>query len=219
MDESKGIGQLAAALAKAQGAMSGAVKDARNPHFNSSYASLAAVWDAARKPLTDNGLAVVQMPEANGNVVIVRTLLIHESGESLESSIEATARDASPQAVGSVVTYLRRYALAAMVGIAPEDDDGNAGQAANPQRQEARPRIPTMADASTRAQHDQIASQWRRVYGEDRAAMQADLLQATGQDTRTGLTRDEARGYLERLRQLPDVSPAAEERQLTTQGV
>lgn len=130
-------GKLALALSKAQGVMAGAKKDATNPHLKNKYADLASVWEACREPLSKNELAVVQMPEADGRKVRLRSMLIHSSGEFLETTAEAEAKDASPQSIGSVLTYLRRYTLAAMVGIAPEDDDGEAAQPNRPQAQQA----------------------------------------------------------------------------------
>lgn len=125
---SEKIGALGEALAKAQAEVEGASKDSANPHFRSKYASLAAVIDACRAALSKNSIAVVQAPSAKGSEVTVSTILMHASGEWIEASLTASARDASPQSVGSAVTYLRRYGLMSMVGIAPEDDDGNEAQ-------------------------------------------------------------------------------------------
>jgi hypothetical protein len=124
--QSAGIGALAAALAKAQGAMTGAKRDSENPFFRSSYADLASVWDACRGPLSANGLSVIQTTEAEGDCVTVVTTLAHASGEWVRGRLAMTPVKADPQGVGSALTYARRYALAAIVGIAPEDDDGNA---------------------------------------------------------------------------------------------
>lgn len=137
MKTSETIADLAAAFAKAQGSIHGAIKDSTNPHFKSQYADLASVWDACRKPLTDNGLSIAQGVECQGNRVTVTTRMMHVSGQWLESAISSDARDAGPQSVGSVVTYLRRYSLSAMVGVAPEDDDGNDGQPAPRQHHES----------------------------------------------------------------------------------
>jgi len=125
---SANIGALAGAMAKAQAEVEGAAKDRVNPHFKSSYATLASVWDACRGALSKHGIAVVQSPVADGALVTVTTLLAHSSGEWIRSALSAQARDATPQSVGSAVTYLRRYGLAAMVGVAPEDDDGQLAQ-------------------------------------------------------------------------------------------
>lgn len=126
------FGRIAAALAKAQGEIKSAEKDRANPHFGSKYATLSSVRDACNGPLSKNGIAVVQPPSVNGKRVTVRTLLLHVSGEQLECTLEADARDSSPQAIGSVITYLRRYGLSSMAGVAPEDDDAEAGQSREP---------------------------------------------------------------------------------------
>src|ERR1051326_8520154 len=122
------IGELAKALAAAQAEIEGATKDAANPFFNSKYADLASVWGACRGALTKHGLAVVQAPAARENEVSVATTVLHGSGQWMRSTLTLLAKDASPQAIGSAVTYARRYGLSAMVGVAPEDDDGNAAQ-------------------------------------------------------------------------------------------
>ena len=122
------LDQLATALALAQGSMQGAVKDRTNPAFKSSYADLASTWDACRVALSTNGLAVSQHPgRLEDGSVTVTTMLLHRSGQHITSVCSALPRDASPASVGSVVTYLRRYGLAAAVGVSPEDDDGQAG--------------------------------------------------------------------------------------------
>ena len=126
---SESLAALAAALSKAQGVMEGATKAGLNPHFKSKYADLASVWDACRKPLADNGLSVVQLPGGDGQTLSVTTILMHESGEWIEGTMTMTPTKNDPQGVGSCLTYARRYALAATVGISPEDDDGNAASA------------------------------------------------------------------------------------------
>lgn len=124
---------LAMALAKVQGAIQNPKKDTANPFFKSKYADLAAVWDSVRPHLAANDLAFVQMPSTDGNKVTVTGKLLHASGECLESAITGQAKDAAPQSIGSCITYLRRYQLSAMLGIAAEeDDDGNAATHAEP---------------------------------------------------------------------------------------
>jgi hypothetical protein len=133
---SPSIAALAAALAKAQGEMEGAAKANVNPHFKSKYADLASVWDACRAPLSKHGLSILQPVRADGPHVTVTTILAHSSGVWIEESLTMTAQQNTPQGVGSAITYGRRYGLAAMVGIAPEDDDGNAASAQPAARQE-----------------------------------------------------------------------------------
>jgi hypothetical protein len=122
------LGEIAAALAKAQGEMEAAKKDSENPHFRSKYADLASQWEAWRVVGPKNGLAVVQLPgfDAETGVASVTTLLLHTSGQSLSDTLHAPVQKADPQGVGSALTYLRRYGMAAMVGIAPEDDDAES---------------------------------------------------------------------------------------------
>lgn len=124
------LDKLAVALSKAQGAMETASKDSKNPHFNSKYADLANVWEACRTVLSENGLSVVQMPAAEGNKVTVTTLLLHTSGQWIRSKLTMVTEKSTPQGIGSCITYARRYALSSVVGIAPEDDDGNAASGA-----------------------------------------------------------------------------------------
>jgi len=123
------IGKLAEALAKAQGQMSAAKKGTDNSYFKSKYADLAAVWDVARKPLADNGLAVSQTTELDGAAMVLRTSLVHSSGQWISGAYRIKPVKDDPQAVGSATTYARRYAFASIVGVVAEneDDDGNAG--------------------------------------------------------------------------------------------
>lgn len=128
MQTSETINEIAAALAKAQGEMAGASKDSANPFFKSKYADLASVREAVKGPFSKQGIAYVQSPSTNGAVVSVETMLLHTSGQWIRGEVSCTAKDDSPQAVGSAITYLRRYALQSFAGVAPEDDDAEAAQ-------------------------------------------------------------------------------------------
>lgn len=129
MTHSESIAKLASALAKAQGEIETATKDAKNPHFNSKYAGLSSIMDACRGPLAKHEIAVLQSSSADGNLVRMTTLLVHSSGEWVESDpLQVQARDAAPQAIGSCLTYLRRYQLAGMAGIVPADDDAETAE-------------------------------------------------------------------------------------------
>lgn len=134
------INELAAALAKAQGQIEGAKKSSSNPFFKSKYADLAECWNTCREALTANGISVIQMPEEineNGRLNIT-TMLAHSSGQYISSTLTMTVTKLDPQAIGSAITYGRRYALAAMVGLAQEDDDGEKAMA----RQEKKDKKP-----------------------------------------------------------------------------
>ena len=134
MLKSDNINELGSALAKAQGAIEGALKDTANPFFKTKYADLSSVWDACRQQLTVNGLSIVQTPTEAENGIGVETMLIHASGQWLSNTFTMPVSKADAQGVGSAITYARRYALAAMVGVAPEDDDGNAATKAAPKK-------------------------------------------------------------------------------------
>lgn len=150
MKTSDSIEQLATALAAAQGEIDGAKKSASNPFFNSKYADLASVKDAMRGPFAAHGLSVVQFPQTTFSgtpeayewtakrsgevrygvrvftVVTVLTRLLHTSGQFLEESVSAMLPNGDPQSVGSAISYLRRYALQTVAGVASADDDGEA---------------------------------------------------------------------------------------------
>lgn len=129
MAQSETIAALAAALCEAQFAMEGAKKESVNPHFKSKYADLTSVWEACRAPLHANGLAVVQSPEPCEIGIQLRTMLMHKSGEWIDSVLIIPAAQQSPQGYGSAMSYARRYALAAMLGVVSEDDDAEAATA------------------------------------------------------------------------------------------
>ena len=131
MEQSESIAALAAALAIAQLEIGGAVKGKSNPAFKSKYADLSSVWDAWQAVGPAQGLAVIQMPGAYvNNCATVTTIIAHKSGEWMRETLSIPVSKQDAQGYGSALTYARRYALAAFVGIAPEDDDGNAAVAA-----------------------------------------------------------------------------------------
>jgi hypothetical protein len=131
MQTSEQIDQIAAALAKAQGELEGASKDKSNTHFQSKYADLESCWGACRKALASNGIAVIQAPVKNERGAVITTRLAHSSGQWIQDEgLFIPADRANAHGYGSAITYCRRYSLCAMVGIAPEDDDGNAANSA-----------------------------------------------------------------------------------------
>jgi hypothetical protein len=119
---------LFAALSKAQGQFKNPEKTGENPHYHSGYATLDVVLDAIKEGCKANGLAVIQMPVNQRNEVAVVTLLGHSSGQWIESTLAVLPGKPDAQGTGSVITYLRRYALMALLGIAATtDDDAEAG--------------------------------------------------------------------------------------------
>jgi len=118
---------IATALVKAQKAFGPALKTATNPHFRSRYADLSACVEAVIDALNDNGIALVQQNQPHPDGVVVETVFIHESGETLNcGQLFVPASKHDPQGYGSALTYARRYSLMSACGIAPEDDDGNS---------------------------------------------------------------------------------------------
>jgi hypothetical protein len=130
MNQSEQINELVSALSKAQGEMDGAVKDSLNPHFKSKYADLASVWQACRDPLSKHGLSIVQTLDLLGEKQVLMTILAHASGQWIKSTIQLPIQRPGPQELGSCLSYCRRYALAAMVGVYQDDDDAESAQKA-----------------------------------------------------------------------------------------
>ena len=120
MNKSPEIKNLASALAKFQADTEAVKKGAVNPFFKSHYADFASIVEAIKKPLSDNGLSFSQFPTGHGGLT---TILMHSSGEWMEDTFVMEPVDAKPQSVGSAITYARRYALGAVLGLATEDDD------------------------------------------------------------------------------------------------
>ena len=143
MNQSDSIANLTLALSTVQGKMSHAVKDSANPFFKSKYADLESVWGACRELLSQNGLAVMQFPGLYSDLdksMSLTTIISHKSGEYISQEMSVPCgmlgRDGvlklDAQAAGSALTYMRRYALAAVVGVVQADDDGNAASSPKP---------------------------------------------------------------------------------------
>jgi hypothetical protein len=125
---SEHVNELFAALAAAQGEMEHASKNEQNPEFNNKkYADLAANITAARPHLAKRGISVIQIPALDGDYVTVTTILGHSSGQYIQSELKMMVANQIPHTIGKTITYARRYAYGSIVGLAAEDDDGNAG--------------------------------------------------------------------------------------------
>jgi len=134
--KSESIAALAKAIALSQLHVENALKSSTNPHFKSKYADLAEILNTVRPVFSANGIAIVQTPTFESGVASVETMLCHESGEFISSVCSSPVSKQDAQGIGSAITYLRRYSLAAMCGIAQEDDDGqHAVQESQTQRQ------------------------------------------------------------------------------------
>lgn len=142
-----GHAELIKAFVAAQSEMDGAKKTASNPAFRSKYADLAAICDAVMDALTKNKICVIQSPSFDEGGVHIQTLFAHEGGGMMWDTLSLRPSKTDPQGVGSCITYARRYALAAMCGIAPEDDDGNAASGLSGGSKQEAPKPPIAAQA------------------------------------------------------------------------
>jgi len=136
MIKSDSISELAGALCKAQGEIENASKNASNPHFRSKYADLAEVLNTVRPVMSKNGISISQFPAFEAGVASVETIVMHTSGEWMSGISSAPVQKQDAQGVGSALTYLRRYSLAAIAGIAQEDDDANSSIGGKQQTQQ-----------------------------------------------------------------------------------
>ncbi len=161
-----GTDKLFAALAKAQGEMHNAEHDATNPHYGSSYATLASCLSAVREPLSKNGLSLMQLPgrkvENGTELLTLTTILGHTSGQCIENYFEMYPPKRDPQGIGSAMTYMRRYALMAICGISGAADDDAEG---------------TLPDAETitAAEADEILALADELFGSDADALLARM--------------------------------------------
>lgn len=124
MKTSETIKSLSAALLKAQRNIGAATKGSANPFFNSRYADLGAVMEACKEALNDEGITILQPVQSDESGDFVETILLHESGEFMSSSMKLVLSKQDMQAYGSAVSYARRYSLQSLVFIPAEDDDG-----------------------------------------------------------------------------------------------
>ena len=155
--KSEQITNLAAALLKAQTQIGCAVKGARNPFFKSTYADLGSVIEAVKGPLNDNGITFLQAVDSDpGDNAAVDTILLHESGQFISSRTPVfCAKPNDPQAFGSGITYSKRYALQALLGIPTADDDGEGamGRDRKTERAAAKKATPTEVLSEVYAQY------------------------------------------------------------------
>jgi len=132
MNQSTSISALSKALVSAQSEFRAVEMNAVNPFFKSKYADLGAVIESAKPILKARGLAVSQLVEGDAGQVGITTMLVHESGEFISSTVTIPVSGQNvAQEAGKAVTYLRRYSLASILGLyADEDTDGNEGHKA-----------------------------------------------------------------------------------------
>lgn len=128
---------LATALCAFQAEVGNIPKDSVNPFYKSKYASLESVITTIKPILTKHGLSFSQLPDGAG----LKTILLHNSGEILEATMTLVVKEQTPQSQGSSLTYARRYALSAMLGLATDEDD-DASEASKPTQKAETPKAP-----------------------------------------------------------------------------
>lgn len=152
--------EIASALVKAQKAFGPALKTSTNPHFRNKYAALDACIEAVIDALNDNGIMLMQQTHLCEDGVIVETIFIHESGETMSGGkLHVPAAKHDPQGYGSALTYAKRYSLQSACGIAPEDDDGNKGS--NAVQQKPAPAKPVVAPAKAPTKIEGKDTEWQ----------------------------------------------------------
>lgn len=127
--KSEKLDLLIPALIKAQGELEHAKKDSQNPHFKSKYADLATVLDTCKEVLKTNDLAITHQRESTESGEYLITTVWHKSAQYISSRSKLMPTKQDPQGFGSAITYARRYDLSALIGLASDDDDGNAASA------------------------------------------------------------------------------------------
>jgi len=158
MEKSQSITNIAKALIKFQGNVDKIKKDSNNPFFKSKYASLSTIQDEIQLPLAESGLIYTQHPESNDSLT---TLLIHgESGEFFQSTYDMHPSKSDPQSLGSAITYAKRYALVAILGLnIDDDDDGNHASG----KSESKPEAKNEAQADTREWLNPKTDNWTKA--------------------------------------------------------
>jgi len=186
MRTSETINELATALSAFQGEVENATKSASNPFFKSKYADLAEILNTVRPVLAKNGLSLAQFPSYEGDaeqgLVLVETVLMHKSGQWMSCVTSTPIKGKiDPQAIGSATTYCRRYPAAAILGIAQEDDDGNAASGRNV----------GITSVTTSAKKEPVAAKW----APDDEAQFATLMDKIGNHLRVQNKLDELEDF------------------------
>lgn len=174
MEMSSTIKELAIALSKAQAEMPAAPFNAVNPFLKNQYADLGSIVETARPVLAKYGIAVSQHPVSDGDCLGLTTILMHSSGEWMESTIYLAMGEekgkSNAQVAGSIISYLRRYSLAAILGMYA-DQDTDANQPAKP-AQKATPsngNINPLKAAADAPPTDKAMAEWAELLAQAEA--------------------------------------------------
>jgi hypothetical protein len=221
------IDKIAPALLKAQQAMKGAKKDKVNPHLNNAYADLESVFEACKEPLNNAGIAIIQLMGTQGERNTHKTMLVHESGQFFQAEALLPAIDQkginAAQAMGSAISYLRRYQLSGMAGVLQTDDDGNAAGDGNKEDETVKDKAYWLAQADKNTAHIKNLKAWYKKHGDEIKTLPVKdqdeinlYVKALGQklekalDEKKALEADAARGDGQGS-MLPDDNPHQEE--------
>jgi hypothetical protein len=166
----KKMKQIIAALLKAQMDMGNAKKDSKNPFYNSKYADLNSVREAIMPHLNENKILILQPMITIDGCEYVKTVLLHESGETIESFTKILCKSQNdPQAYGSGVTYARRYGLQSLLSIGADDDDGNNASKEKTQKQQEKPSFLNVDEAVKEMKavksYSEISTVWNKYVG------------------------------------------------------
>lgn len=165
MNQSEQINEIATALAKAQGEILPAAKDGTNPHFKSRYADLASISNACRPALSRHGIAATQTMEEQNGKLVLHTTIIHSSGQWIRSTLPILSAKQDAQSIGSALTYMRRYGLAAIVGVvADDDDDGERAMPRNNRSDKPQEESPPVVSRAQAYELGQIIDECDQVY-------------------------------------------------------
>lgn len=131
MNQSENINELASALSKVQGKMKAAEKNNINPFHKNKYADLSSVWDTIRVVMSENGLCLLQYGDVlEGRGLTLVTMLCHSSGQWIKSFLPLKPSKDDSQGIGAAMTYMRRYALCALLGVVADEDLDDDGETA-----------------------------------------------------------------------------------------
>jgi len=137
MKTSEYVNELAKAMADAQNKMKPALKDGMNPHYKSKYTSIASVWESLREPMTSNGLTVWQDVKTHEKGVSIETRIVHASGQWVEfGPLNMPILKTDAQDFGKGISYAKRYALCAAIGVVSSEDDDDAASLVNKNTEE-----------------------------------------------------------------------------------
>lgn len=200
MNKSESIKNLAIALAKFQGEVNNPSNTAENPFYRSKYAPLDTVLNTVRPILSKYGLSVVQAPSTEGNNITIATTLIHESGEYMEFPPLSLKMDkVTAQGAGSAITYARRYAISAILGISSEDDDdGNHAETISKSKVININKQKVSGDQATKKQFDEMYALVReKDYGK---SISSYIEKAYGKKSSKELNKKEVLELIEMLK-------------------